>query len=90
MKLHIFKLIKLMMTQDMKSRKKISIESKGSFKVNLNHRTRNVSDVEKQITLPSHQNVQQNLLNVIGVIRRDILQVCVELESVMQETIKRK
>ena len=53
------------MTQDMKSRKKISIESKGSFKVNLNHPTRNVSDVEKQITLPSHQSVQQNLLTCL-------------------------
>ena len=62
----------------------------GSFKVNLNHLTRNVSDVAKQITLPSHQSVQQNLLNVISVIRRDILQVCVELKSVMRETIKRK
>ena len=62
-----------MMMQDMKSRKKIL---KGSFEVNSNHPTRNISDVEKQITLPSHQSVQQNLLNVISVIRRDILQVC--------------
>ena len=80
-----------MMTQDMKSRKKILIELlKGSFKVNLIQPTRNVSVVEKQITLPSHQSVQQNLLNVISVIRRDISQVCVELKSVMRETIKIK
>ena len=63
---------------------------KGKFQSKLNRPTRNVSDVEKQITLPSHQSVHQNLLNVINVIRRDILRLCVELKSIMRETIKRK
>ena len=74
----------------MKKSMSLITKEKGSIILNPKKLIRNVLGVERLITLPSLQNVQQNLLNVISAIRRAILPACVEQKLEIITIIKEK